>query len=846
MSTRSSLLLLSCCLFLAGPAFTQQRFAETGSMLPPLHSDIGPVEVTEPLLFDADGDGDLDAYFGNSGFGLPDRLLLNDGSGTYADPGSNILGAPTSATYAVDAGDLDGDGDLDLYLAKYLDPDVVLLNSGAGVFTATVLRPLTDERTTDVALGDLDGDGDLDAFLTLGGDSYGFGQPDLVLLNDGSGTFNALGIAPQIFQGTDTVDLGDVDGDGDLDAWVGSDALYQHYVPRLCLNNGSAVFTDAPLQIPGTILPVATLKLGDVNGDGDLDVLLGSSDFHGDRLYQNDGFGVFTDASFLLPFIARDTDTIELEDFDGDGDLDAFLAHSILENDGFGFFSTLPGNLPPIPIGLYASSGDVDGDGDRDLLIGNDHKRSQLLLNDGTAAFLDVTSSWPLAYDRAHAIQAGDLDGDGLPEVVVGSELGVNRLLLNDGVGFSLGPDLPHGFERTKDICMADFDGDQDLDVFLVNGSWSSGYNPEPDRLYLNDGAANLSDASSNLPGFVEHSRSVAVGDVDGDGDEDLLIGIYEDSQRLFLNDGNAVFTDASGQLPVTNDRSYDLVLFDIDGDLDLDAFLAHASVGYLWSNDGAGNFTDASGQLPAANGVTYAVQVGDVDGDGDLDLVTGTQGYGTKPYRLWLNDGLGGFTDFSNRMQATRDFTTESLVLADLDEDGDLDLYVGNGMFDTLLVNDGAGFFQEQGDWIPADWSITYAAAAADVDGDEDMDLLVAQESASLTYRNLSRQLSLTGLPRIGKPLSLEMRGAPGEACVLTGSTAPGLLVIAPYGTLRLSAADRFVTIPGALDAQGRKVVTAPGPVPSGLLGTTYWWQALVGTPGQLSNLQTTTFTAW
>src|SRR5262245_36644942 len=199
--------------------------------LPPL-APAQPFGVTHPMLpvendpamalalGDVDGDGDPDAYLGFDG---QNRLYLDDGNGTFADVTATNLPAVLDVTRAVALGDVDGDGDLDAFAAND-GQDRLHLNNGTGVFTeATATNlPFFFGNARAVALGDVDGDGDLDAYLGNGAGSI-WGQEGL-FLNDGTGVFadaTATNL-PVVSDLTFAVALGDVDGDGDLDAFVGN------------------------------------------------------------------------------------------------------------------------------------------------------------------------------------------------------------------------------------------------------------------------------------------------------------------------------------------------------------------------------------------------------------------------------------------------------------------------------------------------------------------------------------------------------------------------------------------------------------------------------------------------
>lgn len=753
------------------------QFAELGKR----HLPTDEYRTRAVAYGDVDGDGDLDLVCGNEG---PNQLYINDGAGVFVDATAGRLPAWSKPTYALAFGDIDGDGDLDLVCGNGAFTGAqnrLFVNNGTGIFTdATAQLPTQVNSTSAIALADFDSDGDLDI---LCGD-----RQNHLYLNNGSGTFvdvTATHLPPDPST-TQSLALGDVDGDGDLDFVAANYNDWGALSNRLCLNDGLGVFSNAPAgYLPVDFLRTSSVVLGDVDNDGDLDLVTGQTGSaipaeNQNRLFLNNGSGIFADVTSQLPVDNDLTQAVALADFDGDGDLDLTTSNCydqqnrLYENDGGGtFHDVTAAQMPADTRSSYAIAVcDVDGDGDLDFVQGNGDfflpEPNMVGINDGAGRFTDgSTNQLPLS-ESGRSIALGDIDGDGDLDLVYGRTDQVfeapNLLLRNNGSGAFedvTATQMPANNDGTFAVVLGDVDGDGDLDLICGNSTLYSG---AQNRFYLNDGTGTFSDATaSHMPIDNEATYDLVIGDVDNDGDLDLICGnggnLSVDRQdRLYLNNGSGVFADVTAtQMPVDSEGTTSLAFCDIDSDGDLD--LICAGKDRLYVNDGAGTFTDAtSTQLPTIHHQGSCIAIGDVDGDSDPDILFG----GRSVNLLFLNDGSGTFILAPWAQLPTGRITSSAIALSDIDLDGDLDVVIGDegngsGGQNRLWWNDGNGLFTDASAKLPARLGSTWAIAVADIDGDLEPDLVVGNRLTNRLYTNLRRQLHAPTVLRPGQPYTFE-----------------------------------------------------------------------------------------
>ncbi|MHC4695274.1 MAG: FG-GAP-like repeat-containing protein [Planctomycetota bacterium] len=269
-------------------------------------------------LGDLDGDGDLDVFMARSG---ENTVLLNGGRGGFTDT-QQELGTMNSSSVVL--GDLDRDGDLDALVTNWGNqPRTVWLNDGRGAFKDSGQQLSSAYYNSRATLADVDGDGDLDVFASDNAAEEHKPVPNRVWLNDGHGVFadsgQRLGKACSY-----AAALGDLDGDGDLDAFVANSShAGANPVNKVWLNGGKGTFTDSGQRL-GRAYSM-DVALGDLDGDGDLDSYVGNYQVP-DRVWLNDGSGRFADCRLELG--RSNGDAVALGDLDGDGDIDAFVANN--------------------------------------------------------------------------------------------------------------------------------------------------------------------------------------------------------------------------------------------------------------------------------------------------------------------------------------------------------------------------------------------------------------------------------------------------------------------------------------------------------------------------------------
>ena len=633
----------------------------------------GALFASGALLQDYDNDGDLDIVIirkRDSGFPGGIEWLENDEEGGF--PRHELVNDLLEPGH-IESGDMDEDGDIDYVVA---DKGTDGTNGELALYemlddgTLAKMTLLANEPFDELDLADFDDDGDLDIVAVA------FGLDVLyVWFNDGGLSFNQTPINESVNQ-LRVVETVDIDSDGDIDILV-NDLLLR--------NNGSGVFDDVQELFTDTGFPSAgrDFAVEDLDNNGSLDIIT----------FRTSGLGglYFLDGSNNFAYSQIERDGIDLggsiivADLDGNG-----LKDIIRQNFGDEYVAVLyqesqmsfrkefiEQNWDSEVRGSQMALGDLDNDGDEDLIFAEDGNV------DGDISWfenIDGTLHRHYLYNEIKAprrTRLGDLDGDGDLDIVVaagnsqGSTSFSEREIVwyeNRGTQGYFEARIEDNIYYPYDIELADLDGDAMPDI-VASGEqdsvlyWYKKNGPAWDRTVISD--------DINLPQGIE------IADVDSDGIMDIILAASGDDHVFwFRNDGAANFTRnvVDDDLPFAMEM--EAADFDEDGDTDIVAITSDSSNAViLYTNDGQETFEK---QMLFSGHFAVDLEVGDWTGDGAVDIIAGFNTRSVDPTRnvvLFTNDGSGGFTDAPLFVENQE--LTFALKLVDTDLDNDLDLVI-------------------------------------------------------------------------------------------------------------------------------------------------------------------------
>ena len=742
---------------------------------------IPPVYVyADQAMMDLDNDGDLDGLVVGTGPGV--LAYLNDGLYTYEFP--RLIHADPD-TWAAAFGDLNGDGlgDLVCVSGDWLDDQqlVVVLQTAPFLFQSIAIDSVTDSPGPLAPyLVDLDEDGDIDILWPT--------SDTPVHLNIGDGTF--LTGAPLSGDAGTLIEFGDLDGNGTLDLLQPSSNGLDWFPG---LGDGTFALPQNLIGDPGD--PMTDMKLADMDGDQDLDLVLCQGNWSPGfiRLYLNDGTGGYGAPVDLFGGITDLNYHILVADLDGDGDQDLVtdepLGQRLYRNLGNGTFDSGEGLFEGGYSGAsYRTAVDVDLDGDLDITAAD----LRIGINNGTGV---MRMEKKLTYHPFAGTRTADMDGDGDMDIATITR---DWLRNEDGVidGWVAVNDTSSGtMDEVHDV---DLDGD--MDMITLFGQDGNGYL----QVLNNDGNGYFQPDTTYL--ITPYAGShFAMGDLDQDGDLDAVLEPTQNEVAWFRNNGSMALTYA-GPISDQYETVFTVQVLDVTGDGLLDVLVYRTDSTSISVGTGGGTFTTQT--YSYSDGFAPPFASGDVDSDGFSDLVAG--------HYLHRSDGVGGYLP----AEAIMDNGVDQADLVDMDQDNLIDL-VFTKTFGSGSVY--VGWCRNEGTFFGAPDSLAVSLndcngcggmgySLLDIDNDGDMDIVSAVGSQHVQFRS--------------------HRNVAGGSCSMAGSVfvdldqdqvqgpdEPGL----PWAVVNTDEPSSFVTLDSLgnwtnLADTGTYVVQCTPPFP--------WWQ--------------------
>lgn len=648
--------------------------------------------------------------------------------------------APVASPQDVITADLDGDGDEDIITASSNDDKISWFENSGGDFENQHIVTVQADGIVAIFATDLDGDGDVD--IISGSE---LDNKVAWYTNNGNGTFGEQQIISTNAEEVRSVFAADIDGDNLPDVISGS---YGDQKIAWYKNNGDGTFAEEQ-KVNSDYNQIRTIYAADLDGDGDNDIVAGSniSNTMADKLvwYKNDGTGNFESANTISSEVYWPSE-VQVADLNGDSHLDVLLASrdnnnvTWYANNGDGSFGDQQVIGTDVSFAYTVYPADLDGDGDMDIVSASSKNGNVIWYENMSEGIFNDKKLIDGDAVGARSVYAADVDGDNNLDIIsANSSSNTISLYSNNGGSFDSGRNIVDSpIAGPKDIVSADFDDDGDNDVA------SASISDDKISWFENDGEGNFI-AQHVVTTNANGAWSVRAADLTGDGVPEIIAtSIIDDKIAWYENYGDGTFSSEQ-VLSTQYDRPKALAVADMDGDGDKD-ILFGAEDDYIvaWFENSAGEFEEMH-TLDDGIRKPKSVFVIDLDDDMDLDVVVG---YDHK-VGIFTNRGDGSFASLKEVGRGLSGIQT--VAAADVDGDDDIDIlttspYTGVSWFsrnkypgsysDEINIMDESHFEEDDDNYTP-EWKIT----VADVDSDSDTDVLLSTDhylkESAMWFRN-------------------------------------------------------------------------------------------------------------
>ena len=650
---------------------------------------------------DIDNDGDLDLVVGTENVILIFENL--DGNGNFEER-RIITNWDVKRCESMDVGDIDNDGDMDIVYTSELENRLVIIENfnNASYFQSTYLIDNPNSLQKDVEnvlLVDIDSDGNLD--LVYEDSNKIVWRPNPI----GDGNFGLPLLIENNMNNLIKIKHGDLNNNSFDDIIISKENGNQ--ISWFKNIDGAGNFSTELMISPFDDDFANSLHVVDLDNDGFQDVL--SSENDGVYWTRNLGNETFAPKAAISPN-GQVAGNINTADIDNDGHLDVVnISNSGLywyKNDGSQNFTiqTIDQNIRS---GLSIAPGDFDGNGTIDLASGSNYKTAWFKNLDGLGNFSKENTLYAFHHNPLEILHA-DMDNDSDLDLIVCSGGGIawyenvnNTDKYNHRPVFYSSGINSNNFENIRSIFIADIDSDGDNDILAINNDWE--HLPGGDLAHYDEvawfentnGLGTFSDRIT-LDASIEGGTDIFALDLDNDSDLDIItISVFDDTLLWYENlDGDANF--GTKQI-ISTQITYGTSLHseDLDNDNDMDILVSSYADGkiFLFKNLGNGNFSSTV-LLNDSAGMPTSITTGDVDGDSDLDVIYTSEDLNQV---LW-QENLDGNANFGTpQIISSQTYGAIDVKAADIDQDNDIDIIVASadsGLIEWFENSDGLGNF--------------------------------------------------------------------------------------------------------------------------------------------------------